>query len=196
MGIEGRMVGSEVWTGAWLNPVALNQDAVNWWQKALARKKRKVVGMAASDYHSPPQDILGPCNRVYGRGKSPESMAAAIEEGRVIMVRNEKSPFAVLEADADGDGIYEMFSGNTIHVSGPRQVTFTISCYGCKKDYRLRIYTSNSGYEEVECQKGDPWVYPFSKTYQAGDLDFVRVEFRSFGGDMMSMTNPIYINVY
>ena len=64
-----------------------------------------------------------------------------------------------------------------------------------EKKYRLRIYTSNSGYEEVDCGRGDPWVYTFLEIFQTGDSDFVRVEFREKGGNMISMTNPIYINI-
>jgi hypothetical protein len=194
MGIEGRMVGSEVWTSGWYNSLMFNQIAVNWWQRVLAEGKRKVVGMAGSDYHWS-QDILGPCDRVYAKSNSPEDMAAAIRKGRVIMVRNQKSPFAVLEADANGDGIYEVFSGDTIDVSGPREVTFRITCYDSKKKYRLRIYTSSSGYQEVKCRRGDPWVYTFPSIFQALDTDFVRVEFRKKNGSMISMTNPIYINI-
>jgi hypothetical protein len=195
MGIEGRMVGSEVWTGAWHNLVMENQDAVDWWQRVLAEGKRKVVGMAGSDYHWS-QDILGPCDRVYAKSNSPEDMAAAIKKGRVIMVKNQKSPFAVLEADANGDGIYGVFSGDTIGVGGTREVTFRITCYDSKKKNRLRIYTSSSGYQEVKCRRGDPWVYTFSDMFQADDTDFVRVEFRKKDGNMISMTNPIYINIY
>ncbi len=195
MGIEGRMIGSEVWTMGWSNVLSDNQEAVDWWQRMLEHRLRKVVGIAASDYHRG-SGILGPCDRVYARSNSPNDMAAAIKKGRVIMVRDEKSPFAVLEADADRDGVYEVFIGETIEVaSGSKEVTFKVTCFDCNKKYRLRIYTSSGGYEEVECRDGDPWVYAFVKIYDWYDLDFVRVELRDKKGDMISMTNPVYINI-
>lgn len=193
-GIEGRMIGTEVWTEDWGAVLVNNQGAVDWWQEMLSLGKRKVVGIAASDYHINLRSILTPCSRVYAPTNSAEDVAAAIRAGRVVMAESVNSAYAILEADADGDGNFETFIGDTIHLYSSGDINFRVKCFGCKKTYRMRIYTDAATYKEVDCEQGTPWVHTFSKSFSSYEKNFVRIEIRK-GQSMITMTNPIYINI-
>ena len=207
-GLEGRMIGTEMWTWDW--NLGKNQTATTWWQSLLAKCERKVVGIAASDFHTNTDAaLLGPYIRVYAASTSPEDLKAALKAGRVIMGKDEKSPSILLDADTDGDGVYETMVGSTVPVTAAKTIKFRVRCYNSSSSNHVRIYTKSGwidpgnpnlgGGGYLSAGSGNPWTYTFNSTYSANEKDFVRVELRQswlYNYSPNGMTNPIYINVY
>jgi len=192
--------GIEVWNsfffmkGGQTAQVNNNQEAVNWWHGFLAEGKR-ITGVAASDYHQWPQSLGDPSVLVLARSNSNTDILKNIVAGHVIMVSSENSGKVFLWADKDNNGTYDTPVGQNISVSAPQKVTFTIEVYGASGD-EIIVYTKSGKRFSQTVGSGNPWRYSRTVTLRPETHDFIRVELRPnwFPWNMISMTNPIYIN--
>lgn len=113
----------EVWNSLYRLP-SLNRWAGHWFWDDLLRQGRRISGVGGSDAHM----LYGWMSRFWGPGNpttwvyaeelTAESILAGIKAGHVTISYAPDAVRVVLSADADGDGIYETLSGDTIQGAG------------------------------------------------------------------------------
>jgi len=110
----------EVWQEAWF---VGNHHSLALWDRLL-RQGQRLVAVGGSDRHQPPfsgtfgdREVGTPTTWVYAASLSTEAILAGIKAGHVMISAGVQGPKLFLEADADGDGRYEVMTGDEIRVS-------------------------------------------------------------------------------
>lgn len=110
----------EVWQGPWFFG---NHESLALWDHLL-RQGVRLVAVGGSDRHQPPfngqlgiREVGSPTTWVYARELSAEAILAGIRAGHVTLSADVGGPRLFLEADADGDGRYEVLAGDRLRLA-------------------------------------------------------------------------------
>lgn len=120
---DARFHAIEVWNSWYWTPLRNSEDpdvgarlqndaAIAWWVKLLT-DGTKVAPIAAADFHQAPQRLDAPCTLVWAPVKTQDAILAGIRAGRTLLTNGPRDARITLEADADGDGVYEAIVGDT-----------------------------------------------------------------------------------
>jgi len=117
----------EVWQAPWF---VGNHQSLALWDRLL-REGHRLVGVGGSDRHQPPftgtlgdREVGVPTTWVYAAGLSTQAILAGIKAGHVMISADVQGPRLFLEADADGDGCYEVMMGDKMRAAVGRPVAW------------------------------------------------------------------------
>jgi hypothetical protein len=109
-------------------PGSANDQAIAFWEAHLERGRR-VAATGGSDRHR--YFLPGyPCTRILAQEPTPAEIAWALRSGRTQVAAGPASPEVSLEADGDGDGVFESAIGD--EVPAGRGVTFRARVQGAR----------------------------------------------------------------
>ncbi len=108
-----------------LQAMVFNSQAITWWN-SLLRAGQRIPLAASSDYHRWPQKLSSPCTLVFAKDKREESLLDALRKGRTVGVKGPGSARIMLEADRDGDGLFESMVGDSFVAKGDIPLKATV----------------------------------------------------------------------
>ncbi|MFP5503805.1 MAG: CehA/McbA family metallohydrolase [Candidatus Sericytochromatia bacterium] len=185
----------EVWNGHWYKtkPFIHNDKALAWWDEAL-RAGRQLTAMSGTDYHGNWHSrIANGIAMVYAEKPDAESILEGIRRGRVSLTGSPTSARLYLEADVDGDGIYESMMGDRLPLPASGQLHVRARVIG-GAGKKVVFYTAK-GRQAIRKLEGKDATVAMTINLADGH-DYVRAEVRRFPHLPFSMTaiaNPIYV---
>lgn len=185
----------EVWNGWWyrVKPFIQNDRALAWWDDSL-REGRRLTAVSGTDNHGQwYDDIARNVNMVFAETPDQAGILAGIRQGRVTITQSPTSGRLYLEADADGDGVYEAMMGDELPRPASGKLAIRARVLG-GKGKKVVLYTSAGRAAVLDVRTDDASV-PFTVTLRPG-ADYVRGELRKFPRLPWSMTaiaNPIFV---
>lgn len=191
---DHRLHAVEVWNGwwYWAKPLMHNDDALAWWEKAI-KKGRKLTAMAGTDSHGHFfDDVARNVNWVFVKNPDPESILEAIREGRVTLGASPWEPSLFLEADQDGDGLFESMVGDVLE--RPASGTIKVRALAFGGDGQIVNFYTSKGHVLAQRISGAKAEVVFELSPAEG-FDYVRAELRPLPNmtfSMSALTNPIY----
>ncbi|MEB3236145.1 MAG: CehA/McbA family metallohydrolase [Candidatus Sericytochromatia bacterium] len=187
----------EVWNHWWalVSPIIHNNEALAWWNKALARGQR-LTAFGGTDNHGHfYDDIDKPTNMVLAEQREPAALQAAIRRGHVSVLASARAARPVLEVDADGDGRYEVLQGEDLVLSGRlARLKVRIRVQGGKGLTALLI-SKRGVLTRRRLDQANAEVL-IDVAARAADEGFLRVELRKHPDrwwSMTALTNPVYL---
>lgn len=196
----------EVWNAVFRLP-ANNTQAIALWD-GLLQGGRRVPARGGSDSHHQTGyeggllNVGNPTTWIFARERSAEAIIAALSAGRASISYAPEAERLDLTADADGDGVYETFVGDSVPSSGAR-LRFRVS---------VAFAQDGAAYELTVLRNGEPFLtqalsgpsFDFEDQPSADTLVYYRAELRgpvnltettapTLYGNMVAMTNPIYV---
>ncbi|MBN2537262.1 CehA/McbA family metallohydrolase [candidate division WOR-3 bacterium] len=171
-----------------------SQAAIDWWQQLLTGG-RAVAATANSDFHNPPEHPLRPCSRILAGAVHPDSILAAVKQGRVMACdRHDRSKLHVY-ADTDADGCWDVQAGDHATLDGPaRPVRFRVEAEEAGPGDHLCLYRRTGLFCELAVSAGGDTCREWVEWLGAADTDFVRAELRRGGTRPGICANPVYVN--
>ena len=188
----------EVWNAPWRY---YNEPALIRWQFHL-NKGERMVAVGGSDSHCvPPAEMTQPngpgepCTWVWVEGPlTQKTVLDAVAAGRVFVSEAPNGPVLDLRADADGDGTFEVITGDVCAVPAGRKMRFHLKYRG--PDGKHLRYFSRKGLERDVVATTEEFDDEFELRCEPDD--YLRVECRGFRGRpdrgevVHALTNPIY----
>lgn len=159
-----------------------NAAGLAFWQQALESGHR-LAPVAGSDFHSKPQKLESPCTLVWSADPSPDAMLAALRAGRAILSTSPDGARALLEADADGDGVFEALPGDTVP-AGARVRLRVLGAPGTM----ARVY-GPGGMKRRFKIRGREWSTEFD--HPGGEFLWARVD-GALPGSLKTIAAPVY----
>ncbi|MFJ9029494.1 CehA/McbA family metallohydrolase [Streptomyces sp. NPDC102274] len=154
---------------------------------------------AASDCHFRELwDIAGPgqpTTHVFAGERSVRGVLDAFRAGRTTVSQNIDGPFVTIEADADGDGVYEAIGGDEIVVAErrlPRKATLRVTVKG-GAGTTLHVYAApgrSAGPVATFTPRKANETYVLPLVIKNGDHTWYRAEARSPGSASGSEADP------
>ena len=193
---DARVHAVEVWNGWWyrVKPIIQNDKALAWWDDAL-RAGRKLTALSGTDNHGQwYDDIARNVNMVFAETPDQAGILKGIREGRVTLTQSPTAGRLYLEADADGDGVYEAMIGDEVAAPASGKLAVRARVLG-GKGKKVVLYTA-AGRVGVGDVGSDDASVPFTVTLKPGAPNYVRGELRKFPRLPWSMTaiaNPIFV---
>jgi hypothetical protein len=173
--------GIEVWNGPW-GPE--DQRSLDWW-KALLRSGRRITAIGSSDSHGPQNELGVPTLSVYARLAVP-ALLDAIRLGRAVITASPKISVR-LEASAGGASAGP---GDELTVEKNTPVRVAITLDGAQ-DGSVILYSP-----DVELESWPVSASSFRReTSIPAPPRFVRIEARDNLGNMIALSNPIWLKV-
>lgn len=169
--------GIEVWNSIW---DATDQKALDLWDSML-RRGRRVYAYGGSDFHRDPAP-LGPATRVWAASRRAKDIVDGLRNGSAVVTQGPKGPNVELEVSADGK---TRRPGDVLRADGPVQVRVVAH----DADGSVLTVRTRQGLEAtIDVVGGD-----FQKTLPLQALGFVRLELRRPNGEMLALTNPVFL---
>jgi len=190
----------EVWNGPW-DGDSNNEAALSLWYDWLNQGYR-MVATAGTDYHgepfTPEDGISGPptgtlpgawatvgFSVVYAEALTEAALLTAIGAGHCYL---SAGPALSLEAD-DGHGGHWMV-GDALPESVEGPVTFTLSWKACPSDAVVRLVANGRPFD----QRPAAGEGSLRLQMAPNDADWLVVEVRDARGQMLAITNPIFLS--
>lgn len=147
-------------------------------------------------------NVGNPTTWIFARERTAEAIIEALSAGRASISYAPEAERLDLTADADGDGVYETFVGSSLPATGGRL------------RFRVNVAFAQDGadYTLTVLRNGEPFMtqaltgasFDFEDRTTAGERVYYRAELRgpvnltettapTLYGDMVAMTNPIYV---
>lgn len=184
----------EAWQGPWAQG---NQQSLAFWDGVL-RRGRWAVAVGGSDSHVPAPgrprvspDLGSPTTWVYANELTTAGILAGIRAGHVFVSADPCGPQVILQADADGDGRYEVMMGDEVVVPGGETLSLQARVVG-GRDLVLRIVSGEG--VSVRPVEGQDFTHRW-RVRPVGDT-FYRVEVVEPGwphAPMRALSNPVYV---
>jgi len=179
--------GIEIWNGYWN---ALNEKALNWWDDLLKAGVFKIA-IGASDTHqtSGSNNNLGrPQTVVYSRGLSREEVISGIRSGQVYLAATDSIQLTfLLSSGTNKAGIGEVLSQDNTGL-----VTVHMNLKGCKNTTLNLIGSTGI----IDTRKVNDDNVELDFTIKRGGNSYLRAELRKANGDMVAMTNPVWLKPF
>jgi hypothetical protein len=197
----------EVWNAVWVAP-ANNTGAVALWDGILSTGRR-LTARGGSDVHhqqgleSRILNVGNPTTFLYARERTAEAILEALKAGRASISYAPSAERVDFTADADGDGSYETIIGDDVDGHG-QAIEFRVEIVGFREGSRYEIRAIKDGAPFQSWQVDSP-VVTFADAPPAGQRAYYRVEvrgsvpdapaeFATLYGDLVAMSNPIYVS--
>ena len=202
----------EVWNALFVFPNR-NDKAVERWESLIQERGRVPIRGGSDCHHQETGEAevfnLGnPTTWVYARERSAEAVIEALDRGNASISYAPSAERLELWADADGDGKFELLMGDTIETV-PEKIDFELRVEGTHPgdSYRVLIYKDGALFSDDEVlAPRERLTLTFSDSPGAlGARAFYRAELRAERlrhldtilpegyGDMIALTNPIYV---
>ncbi|MFD3457662.1 CehA/McbA family metallohydrolase [Streptomyces sp. NPDC058691] len=136
-----------------------------------------------------------PTTRVFAAQRSVRGILDGFRAGRTTVSQNITGPFVTLEADADGDGVYEAIGGDEIVVTGrklPRKASLRVKVRS-GKGTTVHVYAApgrSAGPVATFVPRTENETYELPLDIKGGDHTWYRVEVRSPGSASGSEADP------
>ncbi len=180
----GPFDGIEVWNGPWDK---LDEQAVKWWDQLLRQGKIKLA-IAASDTHTmnPRENRLGiPQTIVYANSLSRQDVMAGLKAGKAYLARDHKISLSLVAACGDATaGI-----GEKLVAPPAKSIRVQFSLQGAAE----AVITLHSDKGVLRTGKATAASGQFGWDVPAGSARYLRVEARTPQGDMLALTNPVWL---
>ncbi len=177
--------GIEVWNGPWDK---LDEQAVQWWDQLLHQGKVKIA-IAASDTHTmnPKENRLGiPQTVVYAAGLSRKDVMAGLKASRAYLARDKKISLSfTAQCGAAIAGI-----GEKLAAPAEKPIRVQFSLQGAP-DAVITLHT-DKGVLMTE-RNTSAASEKFGWDVPAQSAKYIRVEVRTPQGDMLALTNPVWL---
>lgn len=190
----------EVWCGPWF---LSNYQALAYWDQLL-RQGLRPTAVGGSDRHVPPftghpdwYDVGTPTTWVYAPELSIPGVLQAIRAGHVFISQAPNGPRIYLEADADGDGVYEIMMGNQVQL--PAGATLPLRCRVQGADGSLLRLVTDKETQQMPIAgddfthqwevMGEDYLYVRAEVIEPPEVNLEEVPEALM---MKAMTNPIY----
>ncbi|MCC9138035.1 CehA/McbA family metallohydrolase [Pontibacter silvestris] len=177
--------GIEVWNGKWDE---LDNMAVQWWDSLLRQGKAKIA-IAASDSHTPVslENALGiPQTVINSRALARQEIMAGLRAGKAYLAYNKELTISLTaKSGSSSAGI-----GDTLATSQGEKVQVRLSIKGAPDAVVTLI--GDKGALTTEKVKGNKTE--LSWQVDSKSTKFLRVEIRTSKGDMVALTNPIWLS--
>lgn len=201
----------EIWNALFLAPNR-NRDAIALWESLVMEQGRRIPIRGGSDCHHQEGgeaeifNIGNPTTWVYARDRSGEAVLNALGRGNASISYAPTAERLELWADADGDGKYELLMGDTIE-SVPESLAFDLRVEGTHPgdSYRVLIIKDGETLLEETVRAVQPRLTltfrdsPNGRTFYRAELRaepplrHLQTTLPEAYGDMIALTNPIYV---
>ncbi len=173
----------EIWNGPWCSE-GYNEAALALWYDWL-NQGLHLVATAGSDSHYGQDYAARPgFSIIYARELSEPALLEALLAGRLYMSAGPQLKF---QAQAGEDQVWPV--GSTLELANHQRASFTLAWADCPPRSQMRLIVNGRLYRQwtAECQGEAVWQM------SAQDADWVVVELRGAQGEMLAITNPIYL---
>ena len=185
----------EVWNGWWarVSPIIHNDKALGWWDNSL-KEGRHLSAVAGTDNHGNWYDSISRnVNLVFAETPDQAGILAGIRAGHVSITSSPTSGRIYLEADGDGDGVFESMMGDTVPRPTSGKLTVQARVMG-GKGKQVVFYTA-AGKQVTKSVDAAEATITVTLPITSGHA-YVRAELRAHPLLPMSMTaisNPVYV---
>ncbi|QCR24478.1 CehA/McbA family metallohydrolase [Pontibacter sp. SGAir0037] len=179
--------GIEVWNGhaKWNQ---LDELALEWWDSLLRQGKRKIA-IAASDSHTPElsdNPVGSPHTVVQAEALSRKEIMAGLRAGKAYLAQGKETTLTfTAKAGAVTAGI-----GNELATSPGKEVHVSLAVTGTPDAFTATLVGDKGILASEKATGSNP---TFSWRIAAGATKYLRVEVRDLKGDMVALTNPIWL---
>jgi hypothetical protein len=197
----------EVWNAIWVVP-ARNVEAVKIWDRILAGGRR-LPARGGSDVHhqtgleSEILNVGNPTTFIFARERSAKAILDGLKAGHASISYAPSAERVDFSADANDDGTFEAIVGDNIDGRG-QAINFRIEIVGFRAGSTYAITVVKDGTTFLTQQLDSP-VTTFTDAPPAGQRSYYRVEVRGavpdapvqyavLYGDVIALTNPIYVS--
>jgi len=169
--------GIEVWNSAW-DPA--DEKALALWDSML-RDGRRVYAFGGSDFHRKPAP-LGPATRVWSRSRRAKDLVAGLRAGHAVVTQDTTGPSLGLEVVRYGQ---KGIPGDVLARGGSLEMRSEV------KDAAGAVLTvhSRQGLEASQMVTGSDFRFMLPMEARG----FVRLELRTPSGEMLALTNPVFV---
>ncbi|MBK6574959.1 MAG: CehA/McbA family metallohydrolase [Sandaracinaceae bacterium] len=196
----------EVWNAVFRLP-ANNTQAIALWD-GLLLDGRRVPARGGSDSHHQEGyeggllNVGNPTTWIFARERTAEAIIEALGAGRASISYAAEAERLDFSADAEGDGVYETLVGDTLPAAG-RRLRFRVEVASAQADAEYELTVLRNG-EPFITQELTATSFEFEDRTDAGSRVYYRAELRgpvnltdttapTLYGNMIAMTNPIYV---
>jgi predicted transcriptional regulator with HTH domain len=204
----------EVWNGMY-NSINRNREGLKFWNRLL-KQGRQITAVGGSDTHKlrgPRAKLFSlgnPTTWIYIESMDTKALLKAIKQGRVSISYSHNAPYLDFRADKDLDGHFETLQGDNIK-GNLGAISFRIDIHVSKNsDFkyfnfrdRVRVYKNGKKFKTWRITTKTTQIY-FKDTPKQNSYNYYRVELLGkpnvswvkrnlLYGNVISMTNPIYI---
>lgn len=206
----------EAWNALWLVPNK-NAEVLRLWDSLINEQGRRIPIRGGSDCHHQEGgeaeifNLGNPTTWVYARERSGPAILEALDRGNASISYAPSAERLELWADADGDGEYELLMGDTLPTpSGevlPAGLSFQLRIEGAHPGalYHITVLKNGVAISQDEVRAARE-VVSLNFSDSPNERAFYRAELRAEPplrhldttlpeayGDMIAITNPIYI---
>jgi hypothetical protein len=191
---DARAHAVEVWNGCWdlAKPILNNDQALALWDADL-RRGGHLTAVAGTDHHGQFfDDVARNVNMVFAETPDEAGILKGIREGHVTITSGPNDGAVYLEADADGDGVFESMMGDRCARPVSGSVAVRARVLG-GQGKQVAFYTG-AGRVAVKAVTGVNATIPLTVSLAEG-ADYVRAELRDnpdLVWSMTSVSNPVY----
>jgi len=178
----------EVWNGAWIGGERShnkNEEGLALWYQWL-NQGHKLVATAGSDVHGPKGYASNPgFNTVYAEALSQQAILQGLAQGHLYLSSGPSLHFTAEEANGT-----QVMMGDTLAVDeSTTEIVLQSRWDGAPTGASIRLIVDGKVHEEVQVDEAGllDWVVA---PQQAG---WCLVELRAINGDMLALSNPIWI---
>ena len=169
----------EIWNGPWRGD-SHNEAALALWYDWLNQGLR-LAATAGSDTHGRHSYAARPgFNVIYAESLTEAALLSGLRAGRLYL---SAGPQLAFEAE-DGRGAHWSI-GDTVG----QPATFTARWSGCPADAQIRLIANGRLLRQWQAGEAGEYAWPTTPA----EADWLVVEIRSGDGEMLAVTNPIYL---
>lgn len=196
----------EIWNAVWTIP-ARNSEAVGLWDELL-RAGRRLPGRGGSDVHHQMGfeagllNVGNPTTWIYAESRTPQAVLDGLAAGHATISYAPDAERLELRADADADGTFEGMMGDSVNPTG-ESLALEVEVLGFRNDADYELTLLRDGVPEQTIDLDTP-RRSFELSVPADGRVYFRAELRggvplapdgagAVYGDMIAMTNPIYV---
>ncbi|MFC7155009.1 CehA/McbA family metallohydrolase [Halomarina halobia] len=176
-----RMDAVEVWNGPWTWE---DEAAVQTWDRML-REGRYLPAVGASDAHDYEDDIGVPHTVVHAPRLGRDAVLAGLAAGRSYVVESDAITLDVRAVS----GSHEAIPGERLERPPKAPITVELAVRGAPGS-EVTFHTQDSIVKTVSVTE-DRQRIAYETTAEASA--FVRIELRTADGDMLALTNPVFL---
>jgi hypothetical protein len=175
----------EVWNGAWETS---DEQALALWDRLL-QKGRRITAIASSDSHRAANPPGQAATHVWiDGGPSVETILRSIRAGRAYLTNAATAPSITFEAQTAADHRTHSI-GDVIRLGASRRVRFKLAVNELTGSATISLISKGRIIREFPADSGKA---QFVELYAPHDTYF-RMEVRDQNGNMLALTNPIYL---